>query len=140
LAAIAQADLGSLVPLPPGGAVVLGDVTNPLLGRHGAVAVFGPQKGIETGLERRAEEALAHFAELLTEVTGADPAAPGAGAAGGTGFALSAWGATTASGADAVAQELGLSAHLAAADVVVTGEGRYDGQSESGKVPSLVRD
>ncbi|WP_066039363.1 glycerate kinase [Herbiconiux solani] len=140
LAEIAQVDLGPLLPLPPRGAVVLSDVTNPLVGRRGAVAVFGPQKGIETGLERRAESALAHFAELLGEATGADPNAAGAGAAGGTGFALSAWGATTASGAAAVADELGLAAHLGVADVVITGEGSYDAQSEAGKVPSLVRD
>ena len=71
---------------------------------------------------------------------GADPSAPGAGAAGGTGFGLLVWGATLTprGGAAVVGEALGLSAALESASVVITGEGRYDSQSASGKVPSYV--
>lgn len=67
-----------------------------------------------------------------------DPAEPGTGAAGGTGFGLRLWGATMTPGAPAVADALGLPARIATADVVITGEGRYDSQSASGKAPEHV--
>jgi glycerate kinase len=139
LAAVVRADFDGLVPLPPGGVSVLSDVTNPLLGHHGAVAVFGAQKGIGDGLAHQAELNLENFATVLTDARGADPEQPGAGAAGGAGFGLVAWGATLTAGAAAVGDEIGLPGVIAGADVVLTGEGRYDHQSESGKVPSYVR-
>jgi len=137
---VERVEFEALAGLPHGGAVVLSDVVNPLLGRHGAVAVFGPQKGIGKGLERDAELRLAHFAQLVEEERGTDPATPGAGAAGGVGFGLLSWGATLVPGSAAVAEALGLADAVAGADLVITGEGRYDHQSESGKTVSHVRD
>ncbi len=139
LATVQRVVVDGLLPLPPGGVTVLSDVTNPLLGSHGAVAVFGPQKGIEPALERQAEANLANFARQVADARGTDPAAPGSGAAGGVGFGLVAWGATLTAGAEAVGAEIGLPAAIAGADIVLTGEGRYDHQSEAGKVPSYVR-
>jgi len=134
LADIARVDLDGLRPLPPGGAVVLTDVTNPLLGASGAAAVFGPQKGLTPSDIPTVDGALARYAELLS----GDPDAPGAGAAGGTGFALARWGAQLRPGADDVAALIGLDAALTDADLVITGEGSYDGQSAAGKVPAFV--
>ena len=132
-------DLAGLRPLPPGGVTVLSDVTNPLLGANGAAAVYGPQKGADPFDVRRMDRALARLADALraggVEVL---PQAPGTGAAGGTSFGLAAWGATVSSGARAVAGAIGLDAALADADLVVTGEGRFDGQSGAGKVTSEV--
>lgn len=124
------------LPLPSGGVVVLTDVTSPLLGPTGAAAVFGPQKGIEPARVAAFDERLAAFAARFPDV---DPSTPGAGAAGGVGFGLLVWGATLARGASAVADVLGLPVLLDGADVVISGEGRYDGQSAAGKVPSVVR-
>lgn len=134
LGAIRTAELAALPPLPPRGVTVLSDVRSPLLGPEGAAAVFGPQKGFARDDLAPAEAGLAALAAVLP----ADPAAPGAGAAGGTGFALLAWGAHLVPGADAVAELIGLPAAIAAADLVITGEGSFDGQSASGKVPTLV--
>ena len=134
LAAAASVDLSELASLPPGGVTALTDVTNPLLGRRGAAAVFGPQKGADPAQVARLDAGLANLAALL----GADPSIRGAGAAGGTGFGLLAWGATLEAGAGAVAELIGLPAAAAAASVVVTGEGSFDGQSAAGKVPSHV--
>jgi glycerate kinase len=127
-------DLDGLPPLPPGGVIVLTDVVNPLLGPRGAAAVFGPQKGLDSRDAEEADAALARWAALLH----ADHDAPGAGAAGGTGLALLAWGARLVSGAAEVAELIGLPAAVAAASVVVTGEGSFDGQSAAGKAPAHV--
>ncbi len=135
LAVLDVADLSGLRPLPAGGALVLTDVTHPLLGPHGAAAVFGPQKGLDPAGVARADAGLAR---LAARVPAADPAAPGAGAAGGTGWALAAWGATLVPGAPEVAALIGLPAALVGADLVVTGEGSYDAQSAAGKVPACV--
>ncbi|MFJ4076335.1 glycerate kinase [Curtobacterium sp. NPDC089991] len=129
-------DRGTLRALPPLGVTVLTDVTSPLLGPTGAAAVFGPQKGIEPSRVASFDELLAAWAARFPSV---DPATPGAGAAGGVGFGLLVWGATLARGADGVAEVLGLADRLTGADVVISGEGRYDGQSAAGKVPSVVR-
>jgi len=131
---LASADLSGLRALPPGGARVLSDVTNPMLGRQGAAAVFGPQKGADAAAVREIEANLARLAAML-EV---DPATPGAGAAGATGFGLLAWGAQIAPGSAAVAEALGVPAALRDADVVITGEGSFDAQSSSGKVPGHI--
>lgn len=133
---IVTADLTGLRALPPGGAVVLTDVTNPLLGPEGAATVFGPQKGFDVEEVERADAALARLAALVP----GEPALPGAGAAGGAGFALRLWGATLMPGAPEVAALVGLDAALHDADLVVTGEGSFDGQSAAGKVPSFVAD
>jgi glycerate 2-kinase len=149
LGMLARVDLSSLRPLPPGGAVILGDVTNPLLGEHGAAAVFGPQKGADAATVEMLDSNLARLARLLPsgdrggrEAPVWRPAGlasqPGAGAAGGTGFGLLAWGAVMGGGAALVARALGLDNAIADAGLVITGEGRFDGQSEAGKAPTVV--
>lgn len=136
LAALDAVDLTGLRALPQGGVTVLTDVTSPLRGERGAAAVFGPQKGatahdialLDAGLGR------------LAAVVDVDPETPGAGAAGGTGFGLLAWGAHLVPGAAAVSELIGLPSAIASAALVVTGEGSFDGQSASGKAPALVRE
>ncbi len=134
---IVDIDLGSLPPLPLGGAVILSDVTNPLLGPRGSAAIFGPQKGADPETVRRLEERLTRLSRLPAFVS-TDPATPGAGAAGGAAYALLAWGATMRSGARAVAEATGLTTAMSESDVVITGEGRFDHQSRSGKVVGEV--
>ncbi|WP_411374952.1 glycerate kinase [Arthrobacter sp. MPF02] len=136
LADLAALDLAGLRPPPPGGVLVLTDVTNPLLGLAGAAHVFGPQKGANAADIQRLEDGLNKLASLLPAHT----SAPGSGAAGGTAFGLAAWGATITAGAPAVGHEIGLPGQVTDADIVITGEGRYDGQSPAGKVPSYVQD
>ncbi|WP_307853458.1 glycerate kinase [Kitasatospora sp. RG8] len=135
LAALGSIDLSTLRAAPPGGVRLLTDVTNPLLGPDGAAAVYGPQKGAGATDTALLERGLRRFAELL----GGDPDQPGAGAAGGTAYGLAAaWGARITPGAAAVADLLGLDAALARADVVVTGEGRFDATSLLGKAVGEV--
>jgi glycerate kinase len=113
----------------------LTDVTAPLLGPRGAAAVFGPQKGAGRAQITRLEAGLARLAELL----GGDPAAPGAGAAGGTGYGLAAaWGAVLTPGAAELSRLAGLDHALANADLVITGEGRFDATSLTGKTCGTV--
>lgn len=133
LADIETVDLAGLRPAPD--VRVLTDVTNPLTGVRGAAAVFGPQKGLRAAADiARVDDGLRRLAELLH----IDPAGPGNGAAGGTGAALVVWGGVLAPGAAEVAELIGLAAAIADADVVITGEGSYDGQSGDGKVPSFL--
>ncbi|MFJ2543943.1 glycerate kinase [Microbacterium sp. NPDC087589] len=132
LADIASVDLTALRTAPQ--VRVLTDVTNPLIGPRGAAAVFGPQKGLSGDDITQVDAELARLADLA----GLDPALPGTGAAGGTGGALVVWGATLAPGAAEVAELIGLADAIADADVVITGEGSYDGQSGDGKVPSFI--
>ncbi|HEY5049333.1 MAG TPA: glycerate kinase [Acidothermaceae bacterium] len=115
--------------------VVATDVDNPLLGPLGATAVFAAQKGATPDMMPVLEERLARFADLL----GPELAqVPGAGAAGGLGFALFALGGHRESGADLVLRELDVAGLIAASDLVVTGEGSLDGQSLRGKLPVRV--
>ncbi|MCY0885941.1 MAG: glycerate kinase, partial [Firmicutes bacterium] len=114
------------------------DVDCPLTGPEGALQLFGPQKGIPPEQAQVLDRAMVAYAFRLTAVTGADPAAPGAGAAGGMGFAVLALGGRLVPGAEAVAGWVDLDRRLAAADGVITGEGRLDGQSAHGKVVGLV--
>lgn len=124
-------DHGGLRPAPAGGVSLLSDVTAPLLGPGGAAAVFGPQKGADAAQVAALDARLAALIPLF----GGDPEAPGAGAAGGTGYGLTAvWGARMASGADYLAALTGLDDALATADVLLTGEGSFDSQSLGGKV------
>lgn len=117
--------------------LVASDVDNPLLGPQGAAAVFGPQKGAGPEQVRVLEQGLARWAELTTGATGKDVAmAPGAGAAGGTGFAALAYlGATLVPGASLVLDLIGFEAALDGAGLVVTGEGSLDRQTLRGKAP-----
>lgn len=125
------------------------DVDNPLLGPHGAAAVFGPQKGADRAAVVDLEAALARFAPLLAGLDrsgrdgrGVDGSgvrdAPGAGAAGGLGAALSACGARQVSGAGLVRELVGLGAALDGAALAVTGEGSFDWQSLRGKLVTAV--
>ncbi len=134
LGTLSRVNLAGLRALPPRGATILSDVTSPLLGPDGAAAVFGPQKGANEAQVIGLESNLARLARLMP----VDPLIPGAGAAGGTGFGLLAWGATIQAGARAVGEALGAPSAGAAADIVITGEGRYDDQSAAGKVPSYL--
>jgi glycerate kinase len=116
---------------PSRGVRLLTDVTAPLLGPTGAAAVFGPQKGASASDIRILEQRLERFASQFD----ADPTTPGAGAAGGTAFGFTAaWGATIESGSAAIARLTGLDAALEDADILITGEGRYDATSMTGKV------
>lgn len=111
------------------------DVENPLLGPHGAAAVFGPQKGADPETVELLEQRNADWASVLDAVAGSPVSgAAGAGAAGGLGAALLALGADRRSGADVVAELTEQDALLRSVDVVVTGEGRFDHQSLGGKV------
>jgi glycerate kinase len=136
LASLESIDRSGLRDLPVGGAIVLSDVTNPLLGASGAAAVFGPQKGAINDEVAVLEANLARLALLA----GGAPEASGAGAAGGTGYGLMLWGAALAPGAAAVGGALGMPRAVASADLVITGEGRFDSQSAAGKVPSYLQD
>ncbi len=119
--------------------VVASDVENPLLGPSGAAAVFGPQKGADPETVELLETRLAHWAQVLSALADRDVAdEPGAGAAGGLGAALLALGGTRVSGAAVVAEATGLAAEVAAADLVVTGEGKFDAQTLRGKVVAAL--
>ncbi|NYE21578.1 glycerate kinase [Microbacterium immunditiarum] len=134
LLAVSDVDLSGLRSVPPDGVVVLCDVVNPLTGPNGAAHVFGPQKGFDAQDLPGTDAALARFADAVRR----DPTTPGSGAAGGTGFAMHAWGAQLTPGAAEVAELIGLHDAIIGADLVVTGEGAFDGQSAGGKVPSFV--
>lgn len=117
------------------------DVNNPLLGPDGASTVFGPQKGADTAAVGRLEERLTAYVQLTarSDRGHADLAnRPGAGAGGGLGFALFTLGARHVAGFDVVRDALALRQRVAAVDLVLTGEGRYDFQSLRGKAPSGV--
>lgn len=125
--------------------VIASDVDSPLLGLKGASAVFGPQKGASEEEAQRLENALGHFASIVARVrppardliTGAllkPEREPGAGAAGGLGYALHLLGARRVSGVEAVLDAVGFADLVASADLVVTGEGCFDWQSLRGKV------
>ncbi|TVT00006.1 glycerate kinase [Amycolatopsis bartoniae] len=116
--------------------VVASDVDNPLLGEHGAAAVYGPQKGATPEDVALLDRALAHFA-AVAGTRFAD--APGAGAAGGTGFAaLALLGATFRPGIDVVLEMTGFADKLPGADLVITGEGSFDEQTLRGKGPAGI--
>jgi glycerate 2-kinase len=113
------------------------DVDNPLLGERGASAIFGPQKGATPDDVARLDAALARFADFSAEALGEEHRdLPGAGAAGGMGFAARAFlGAELRPGIELVMAQAGFEALLADADLVITGEGQLDGQSLAGKTP-----
>ena len=123
--------------------VLASDVDNPLLGAEGAPAIFGPQKGATPEDVKILDAALARFVEVLAAEIGpravraAD--APGAGAAGGVGYAaIAVLAATRRPGIDVVLEFTGLADRLAGADLVITGEGSLDEQSLLGKTPMGV--
>ncbi len=116
------------------------DVANPLLGDDGATAVFGAQKGVGEADRGRHEQRLSRFAEAVVAEFGVDHRdAAGAGAAGGLGFGLMSFcAAELRPGFELVAEAVGLAEAVAAADLVITGEGRLDAQSLMGKAPAGV--
>ncbi len=113
------------------------DVTNPLCGELGASAVYGPQKGATPEMVQQMDEWLENYADLTKLLfPSSDKNRPGAGAAGGLGFAfLSYLNAQLESGINLVIRETALAEKMKNADYVVTGEGRLDGQSYQGKAP-----
>jgi len=115
------------------------DVDAPLLGPYGASAVFGPQKGASPAQVQALDAALTCWADVVEQHLGVSARElPGAGAAGGLGFALLALGAHRRAGIDVVADAVGLTARIAAVDLVITGEGSFDASSLTGKVVSGV--
>lgn len=116
------------------------DVDNPLLGKDGATAVYGPQKGAGPEALPVLEKRLTHLADLVSRDLGADPReASGAGAAGGLGFGLIAFlGANLRPGFQLVADLIGLDRAVGQAEVVITGEGSLDRQTLHGKAPAGV--
>jgi glycerate kinase len=113
------------------------DVNNPLCGEYGCSAVYGPQKGADEAMIRKMDLWLENYADLALLVSEkADKNYPGAGAAGGLGFAfLSFLNAKLESGIQIILEEMGFEQKIQKADIVVTGEGRLDSQSVMGKVP-----
>ncbi|NMR21298.1 glycerate kinase [Cellulomonas fimi] len=161
LGAVTVADLRGLAALRDELArvelVVATDVDVPLLGLHGASAAFAAERGASREQAQELERALGHFShtavatlgrgavrpDLLASARTASPAArltglPGAGAAGGLGFGLVLLGARVASASGLVADAVGLDDQVRHADVVVTGEGRFDWQSLHGAVVAVV--
>jgi len=149
-------------PLPPGGAALARlhaidpgrrdprlerlrcagatDVSNPLCGPEGAAAVYGPQKGADARAVADLDAALRRFAEVVRRDLGIGVRdRPGAGAAGGLGAGLIAFlGAELGSGAEVVGRAAGAAARVRAADLVIAGEGRLDGQTAYGKAPRYL--
>lgn len=144
LGRLASIDLAGLDPrLSTASITLASDVDNPLLGPTGAAAVFGPQKGATASDVQNLDTALGRFVSVLATVAGPaiDEAAsaPGAGAAGGVGFAaLAVLNARRRPGIDVVLELTGLAEKLLDADLVITGEGSLDEQSLGGKTPMGV--
>ncbi|MGI9089402.1 MAG: glycerate kinase [Chthoniobacterales bacterium] len=116
------------------------DVRNPLLGDRGATRTFGAQKGATVAQTELLEAALKNLADVCAEDFGKDfRETPGAGAAGGLGFGLLSFcSAEMRSGFEVVAERIGLEEAIQNADLVITGEGRLDGQTREGKAPAGV--
>lgn len=116
---------------------VICDVSNPLTGPHGATAVYGPQKGVTEKTFNILESGMKNYERLIKETTGMDMSkVPGSGAAGGLGAALVAFfGAVLKPGIDTILDYVRFEELIEGADLVITGEGRIDGQSLYGKVP-----
>lgn len=116
------------------------DVTNPLCGQQGCSAVFGPQKGADPAMVAQMDKWLSDYAKLSeARSPQADMRQPGSGAAGGLGFAFSAFmNAVLEPGIHIVLDETHLSEYIEESDIVITGEGRLDGQTAMGKAPTGV--
>ena len=116
------------------------DVDNPLTGPRGASAVFGPQKGASPAMVEQLDAALAHFADIVKRDAGRDIAhSPGAGAGGGIAAAMVVFlNGQLRPGIEIVTEAVGLDEKVRDADLVVTGEGRIDGQTVNGKTPMGV--
>ena len=138
LAKVTQIDVSGLNPLLKECQIqVACDVNNPLCGENGSTYVYGPQKGVTEDMKKPLDEDMAHFAMVTSETLGNDyHDTPGAGAAGGLGFAfLSYIGATLTPGIELILDAVRLEQELPNADIVVTGEGCLDFQTAMGKAP-----
>ncbi|QCI12543.1 glycerate kinase [Pseudomonas putida] len=141
LADLARIDASDLDPrLAEVCVEVAADVDNPLCGVNGASAIFGPQKGASPEQVQALDQALGHFADHCAQLLGEDLRdAPGCGAAGGMGFAAKAFmGARFRPGVEVVAELADLDTQVRGADLVITGEGRFDAQTLRGKTPMGV--
>lgn len=140
------ASLGQVARIVPGrrldgvSIVAACDVTNPLYGSQGAAYTFAPQKGASSEEVATLDAGLRHYAEVCAALLGEDfSGRPGAGAAGGLGFALLAFlGAAFKPGAALAIELTGLEGHLRSADLCLTGEGQTDFQTAYGKLPAAV--
>ena len=138
LAKVARIDVSGMNPLLKECHIqVACDVNNPLCGENGSTYVYGPQKGVNEDMKKTLDEAMAHFARVTSETLENDYMnTPGAGAAGGLGYAFLAYtGAALTPGIELILDAVGLEEELSGADVVVTGEGRLDFQTAMGKAP-----
>lgn len=138
LAKVARIDVSGMNPLLKECHIQIAcDVNNPLCGENGSTYVYGPQKGVTEDMKKTLDEAMAHFARVTSETLENDYMnTPGAGAAGGLGYAFLAYiGATLTPGIELILDAVGLEEELSGADVVVTGEGRLDFQTAMGKAP-----
>ena len=138
LAKVARIDVSGMNPLLKECHIQIAcDVNNPLCGENGSTYVYGPQKGVTEDMKKTLDEAMAHFARVTSETLENDYMnIPGAGAAGGLGYAFLAYtGAALTPGIELILDAVGLEEELSGADVVVTGEGRLDFQTAMGKAP-----
>jgi glycerate 2-kinase len=137
LATLISVDVTALDPrLSECAITLLSDVNNPLCGEMGATAIFGPQKGVAASEVNRIDGVIENYAtrlEAALQRSAKDK--PGAGAAGGLGYALQLMGAKFASGAETVAELIALKDACSGADWLITGEGRSDVQTLLGKTP-----
>jgi glycerate kinase len=143
LADVARVDMSTVDGRLVGAEIVLAcDVDNPLLGVTGAAATFGPQKGADPAQVGQLDQGLARWAKVLGAATGRDVAdAPGAGAAGGIGYAaLAGLGAVRRPGIELLLELVGFAVQLVGAELVITGEGSLDEQTLHGKAPAGVAD
>jgi glycerate kinase len=140
LARLAHADASGLdARLAQCAITIMSDVNNPLTGERGATVVFGPQKGVVPAQVGALDATLGRYAARVEAALGRSlQDASGSGAAGGLGFALQMLGGTFRSGADVVAEIIGLDAALAGAAWAITGEGRSDAQTAMRKAPWVV--
>jgi glycerate 2-kinase len=141
LGAIKRIDLAGLHPRVRDAEIIVAcDVENPLVGPEGAAPIFGPQKGASPEMVETLAAYLENYARIVARDTGHQIAdLPGAGAAGGLAGGLVAFlSAKIESGARVLLDLMGMDAHLQDADLVITGEGRIDGQTAYGKGPAAV--
>jgi glycerate kinase len=141
LAELARIDPEPALTLLRGAEIVLlSDVTNLLTGKQGAARVFGPQKGATPPMVEQLDAALAHFAAIIKRDVGADVTTlPGAGAAGGFGAGMvGCLGAALLPGGATIIAQLGYDRLIPTMDVIITGEGRLDGQTMGGKAVQSV--
>ena len=116
------------------------DVTNPLCGENGCSKIFAPQKGADAEMIAQMDKWLLKYAEVVKKLyPNSDKDFPGAGAAGGLGFAfLSFLNGKLQNGIDLVLNEIGIESYIKEADIVITGEGKLDGQTAMGKAPTGI--